>query len=211
MKTLVTVLLVLAVSICADAQNLNGNWKGTINGPNGDFDLTFTFKVVGDSLTGEITSQMGSIPIENGKIHGNEFSYDISFNGQTMSRNGIIDGDVVTIKGGMRPEPMVLHRVVEASKIDGTWKTKVQGPQGDMELFFTFKVEGDSLTGSDSSAMGTIPITNGKVHGTDFSFDIDMQGMKISHTCSYMASDSIDMKADIMDQVMDFKLSRVMP
>lgn len=209
MKTLATVLLLLLVNIAADAQNLDGTWKGTMSGPNGDFQLTFTFKVVGDSFSGDVSSQMGSIPLENGKIHGNEFSYDINFNGQVFSRTGVVDGDTVRITGSRRPEPMVLHRVKEESKIDGTWKTKVQGPQGDMELYFTFKVDGDTLTGSDSSAMGSIPLTNGIVHGSEFSFDIDMQGMKISHTCTYMVSDSIDMKANIMDQLMDFKLSRV--
>jgi hypothetical protein len=211
MKTFAVSVMILLGIMAANAQNLDGVWKGTMSGPNGDFELTFTFKVAGDSLTGDVVSQMGSIPLENGKIHGNKFSYDISFNGQTFSSTGVIDSDVVKITGSRRPEPMVLHRVIEAPKIDGMWKTKVQGPQGEMELFFTFKVNGDSLTGSDSSAMGSIPLTNGIVHGKDFSFDINMQEMKISHTCSYMESDSIDMKANIMDQVMDFKLSRVMP
>jgi hypothetical protein len=209
MKTLAAILLMLLVGIPADAQKLDGTWKGTMSGPNGDFELTFTFKVVGDSLSGDVTSQMGSIPLENGKIHGNEFSYDISFNGRVFSNTGVLDGDVVKIAGSRRPEPMVLHRVKEESKIDGTWKTRIQGPQGEMELYFTFKVDGDTLTGSDSSAMGSIPLTKGIVHGNDFSFDIDMQGMKISHSCTYMVSDSIDMKANIMDQLMDFKLSRV--
>lgn len=209
MKTLTAVFLLLLSSVAADAQKLDGIWKGTRSGPNGDFELTFTFRTSGDSLGGEVSSQMGSIPLENGKIHGNQFSYDISFNGQTFSSTGVIDGDVVKITGSRRPEPMVLHRVKEESKIDGTWKTKVQGPQGEMELYFTFKVDGETLTGSDSSAMGTIPLTNGIVHGNDFSFDIDMQGMKISHACTYMVSDSIDMKANIMDQLMDFTLSRV--
>lgn len=209
MRTLAAVLVILLVSIAADAQHLDGTWKGTMNGPNGDVELTFTFKVVGDSLSGDVSSQMGSIPLENGTIHGSEFSYDINFNGQVFSRKGVVDGDTVRITGSRRPEPMILHRVNEKSKIDGTWKTKVQGPQGEMELYFTFKVDRDTLTGSDSSAMGSIPLTKGVVHGNEFSFDIDMQGMKISHTCTYMVSDSIAMKANIMDQLMDFKLSRV--
>jgi hypothetical protein len=201
--------MLLTVMTTANAQKLDGTWKGTMSGPNGDFELTFTFKVMGDSLGGNVTSQMGSIPLENGKIHANEFSYDISFNGQTFSSTGAIDGDVVKIKGSRRPEPMVLHRVKEKSKINGKWLGKASGPEGEFELTFTFKVDGDTLTGKNSSAMGEIDLTNGIVNGNEFSFDVDLQGMKISHACTYMDSDSIHMKANIMDQVMDFKLSRI--
>ena len=104
---------------------------------------------------------------------------------------------------------MILHRVKEESKINGAWLTKVPGPQGDMELTFTFKVDGNTLTGSDSSAMGSIPLINGIVHGYEFSFDIEMQGMKISHACKYLDDDSIEMKANVMEQDMIIKLKRV--
>jgi len=33
--------------------------------------------------------------------------------------------------------------------------------------------------------------------------------MKISHACKYLDDDSIDMKANVVDQVMDIKLKRV--
>jgi len=209
MKTFAAVLLILLGSMAADAQKLDGTWKGTRSGPNGDFELTFMFKVMGDSLGGDVSSQMGTIPLENGKIHGNQFSYDISFNGQSFSNTGVLDGDVVKITGSRRPEPMILHRVKDESKINGAWLTKVQGPQGDMELTFTFKVDGNTLTGTDSSAMGSIALTNDVVYGNDFSFDIEMQGMKISHACKYLDDDSIDMKTNVSDQVMDIKLKRV--
>jgi hypothetical protein len=209
MKTFTAVLLLLLGSLAADAQKLDGTWKGTRSGPNGDFELTFTFKVIGDSIMGDVSSQMGTLPLENGKIHGNQFSYDINFNGHVRSSTGVLDSDVVKISGSRSPEPMVLHRVKEESKINGAWITKVQGPQGEMELTFTFKVDGNTLTGSDSSAMGSIALTNGVVHGNDFSFDIEMQEMKINHICKYLDDDSIDMKANVAGQEMDIKLKRV--
>jgi hypothetical protein len=209
MKTITTVLLLLLVSLAADAQKLDGVWKGTRSGPNGDFELTFTFKVKGDSLGGEIASQMGTIPLQNGKIHGNQLSYDINFNDQTMSSTGVIEGDIVKITGSRRPEPMILHRVTEDSKINGAWLAKVQGPQGDMELTFTFKVDGNKMVGTDSSAMGSIPLTNGVVQGNEFSFDIEMQDMKINHKCKYLDDDSIEMKANVMEQEMVIKMKRV--
>jgi hypothetical protein len=209
MKTSITVLLFLVLSITSNAQNLNGSWKGKMSGPNGDIELVFTFTVNADTLSGDVTSEMGSLPIENGKVNGNELSFDVNVNGQVISHTGVLDSDIVKLSFPWMEEPMVLSRVKEESKINGKWIGKVSGPQGDMELTFTFKVEGDTLIGTDSSSIGVIELTNGIVNGNDFSFDIDLQGMKISHKCKYLADDTIDVIANVMEQEMDMKLTRV--
>jgi hypothetical protein len=209
MKTSITVLLFLVLSITSNAQKLNGSWKGKMSGPNGDIELVFTFTVNADTLSGDVTSEMGSLPIENGKVNGNELSFDVNVNGQVISHTGVLDSDIVKLSFPWMEEPMVLSRVKEESKINGKWIGKVSGPQGDMELTFTFKVEGDTLIGTDSSSIGVIELTNGIVNGNDFSFDIDLQGMKISHKCKYLADDTIDVIANVMEQEMDMKLTRV--
>ena len=71
--------------------------------------------------------------------------------------------------------------VCNAAEIDGKWKTTIKGQDGDMELVFVFKVDGATLTGSIVSPMGELPITNGKVDGKEFSFDLDMMGNTIKH------------------------------
>ena len=35
-----------------------------------------------------------------------------------------------------------------AADLDGRWIGEMQGPEGSMEMVFTFKVDGDTLTGS---------------------------------------------------------------
>jgi len=80
-----------------------------------------------------------------------------------------------------------------AQGINGKWKGEMQGPNGSMELTFAFKAMGDSLTGTVTSPMGEIPITNGKVDSTKFTFDVNVNDMTISHECTVM-SDSISMK-----------------
>jgi len=179
--------------------------------PNGDFELLYTFKVDADSLSGNVTSERGTLPLENGKINGNEFSFDINFNGRVISNAGVLYGDTIKLSSPRREQPMVLSRVIEEPKIDGKWIGTVSGPQGDLELTFTFKVEGDTLTGKNSSAMGEIDLTNGVVNGDDFSFDVDLQGMKIIHKCKYLDDDSIEVKALVMDQEMIMKLTRAAP
>lgn len=208
MKTSITFLLLLVLSITSNAQKLDGTWKGKMTTPNGEFELTYTFKVDADSLTGNITSERGTRPIENGKVNGNNFSFDINFNGQVNTNTGVLDGDIIKLSSPRRQEPMVLTRVKEESKIDGKWIGTGSGPQGDFELTFTFIVDGDKLTGKNSSSMGDFDFTNGMVNGNDFSFDVEMGEMKISHKCKYLENDSIDMIADIMGQDMVMKLTR---
>jgi hypothetical protein len=209
MKTYLTFLLFLLLCITSNAQKLDGSWKGKITTPNGDFELVYTFKVNADSLTGNITSERGTRPIENGKVNGSNFSFDINFNGRTITNTGVLEGDTIKLSSPRRQEPMVLTRVKEESKIDGKWLGKVSGPEGDLDLTFTFKVDGDTLTGKNSSSMGEIDLTNGIVNGNDFSFDVDVQGMIISHKCKYLDDDSIDVKALMMDQEIVMKLTRV--
>lgn len=86
-----------------------------------------------------------------------------------------------------------------ASEIDGKWKGEINTPGGAMELVFTFEVvDGNSLIGSVESQMGVLPISNGKVDGDSFSFDVDVQGMIIHHECK-VVDDSISMKVPGME------------
>ena len=53
-----------AFAITASAADISGNWKATAEGPNGAMERTFVFKVDGNKVTGESTSQMmGKSPI----------------------------------------------------------------------------------------------------------------------------------------------------
>jgi hypothetical protein len=208
MKTIITVLLLLVVSIVSNAQTLDGSWKGKFSGPNGDMDLVFTFKVNADTLNGDVTSEMGSIPIENGKINGNDFTFDVNVNGQVINHTGVLDGDTVKLSMPFGDQVMELSRVKEESKINGKWIGNISSPQGEMELTFTFKVDGDKLTGSDTSPMGETELSNGVVNGNDFSFDVDTGGMVIQHKCKYLDDDTIDVIANVMDQEINMKLTR---
>lgn len=63
-----------------------------------------------------------------------------------------------------------------AADVTGTWKAQVPGREGTTrETTFTFKVEGENLTGAVSSAMGETPISDGKISGDDLSFTVVMK------------------------------------
>jgi len=113
MKTSIIFLLFFVFSIAGNAQKLDGNWKGKMTTPNGEFEMMYTFKVHADSLIGNITTPRGTRPFENGKVNGNKFSFDVNFNGHLITNTGVLDGDTIKLSSPRRPEPMLLTRVKE--------------------------------------------------------------------------------------------------
>ncbi|HEX2488257.1 MAG TPA: hypothetical protein VHR27_02580 [Blastocatellia bacterium] len=66
-----------------------------------------------------------------------------------------------------------------AADVNGKWTAQVPGRDGQTrELTFTFKAEGERLTGSMSGQQGDSEITDGKISGDQISFTvkINMQG-----------------------------------
>jgi len=78
-------VLMVTLTICAMAADVSGNWKATAEGPNGSLERTFVFKVDGNKLTGETTSQLlGKSIINDGKVEGDNLSFTITAKFQDM-------------------------------------------------------------------------------------------------------------------------------
>jgi len=91
-------LAILALSAAACAADISGAWKGTAQTPAGTTERTFNFKVDGNKLTGDTSSDMfGKSTIEDGKIDGDTvtFTITIDFQGNEGKINytGKIKGD----------------------------------------------------------------------------------------------------------------------
>lgn len=92
--------------------------------------------------------------------------------------------------------------------LTGKWAGVIKiGDGNEFPLTYVFKVDGDKLTGSVISAQGEIPISEGKVNGTDFSFKLDVNGMTIASTGKYYG-DSTVVESDFNGQKMHTKLTR---
>jgi hypothetical protein len=77
MKRFIVTMIVFAIA--AFAADISGNWKGTAEGPQGNLERSFVFKVDGSKLTGETTSQMlGKSTITDGKVDGDNLSFSIT-------------------------------------------------------------------------------------------------------------------------------------
>jgi hypothetical protein len=101
MKKLGTALLLFALgSVGALAADFNGKWTGDVPGRNGNTQtLTFSFHVDGAALTGKVTTPRSDVDISNGKVDGDNISFDqvLNFNGNSfsISYKGVADGDTI--------------------------------------------------------------------------------------------------------------------
>jgi hypothetical protein len=81
------------------AADLNGRWEAKIAGPDGDFDLVFTFTVDGERLGGTVDGPGGTLQISNGTIKGDAIAFDVKLEGDaTITHEGTVKGDEIAMK-----------------------------------------------------------------------------------------------------------------
>src|SRR5260370_7119843 len=121
--------LMVAPAVIAMAADVTGNWKATAEGPNGSLERTFVFKVDGNKLTGETTSQMmGKSTIMDGKVDGDNLSFTITVKFQdnevklTYKGKVSASGNEITLPSeGIGPTPLEWH-----AKRSSQYMTEIQ-------------------------------------------------------------------------------------
>ena len=94
-----TLLAGLMVS-SAFAADVTGKWTAEMRGRQGNTqEVTFNFKADGDKLTGSMTTPRGEIDIQDGKIDGDNISFNQTFerggNSMTFVYKGQVKGDTI--------------------------------------------------------------------------------------------------------------------
>lgn len=75
---------------------------------------------------------------------------------------------------------LVLAVPAFAGDVDGTWAGSLSTPNGDVNVAFQFKSDGNTLTGTTTGPDGSqLPIKDGKIDGDKISFvvSLDFGGM----------------------------------
>ena len=91
------------------------------------------------------------------------------------------------------------------NKLDGNWKGTRETPNGTFEVDYTFKVEGNALTGTWKTQFGEAKLENGKVDGKKFSYSISINDMKLDYTGEVVN----DNELSITSERGEMKLTRV--
>jgi hypothetical protein len=89
-KILTTAALLCCVMVCfAIVADLTGKWTGSLKTPDGnEIALTYNFKVDSGKVKGTAESPQGTVDISDGKITGNDFTFNLSVNGTDIKHTG---------------------------------------------------------------------------------------------------------------------------
>ena len=207
MKKLSILLSVFAfaamMAVSAFAQSpAAGEWDAAMNTPGGVRNFKLTFKVEGEKLTGQVGRDTGTLPL-TGTVKGSDvqFSYTVKYNDNdlVLTMTGKVDGDSIkgTVSfGGMAedewsakragaaaaPAP-VASSTTNAVNVTGSWDVEVQTEQGSGTPAFTFKQDGEKLTGSYKGALGESTLM-GTVKGDKIEFSFKVSG-QVEGTVTY--------------------------
>ena len=105
-------LLTLALLTApAFAANVDGDWTGPIDSPNGPVQMNYSFKADGTKLTGTTTGPDGNkLVIKDGKIDGAKISFavDVDFGGtaMTLKYTGVVAADSVALTLDFQGQPV---------------------------------------------------------------------------------------------------------
>lgn len=107
MKTKLILALTVAMALFANlalAADVTGKWTAETKGRDGQTRTqTFNLKADGSKLTGTVSmGQMGEREISNGKVDGDNISFDVNVemngNAMTMKYTGTLSGDELKMK-----------------------------------------------------------------------------------------------------------------
>ena len=99
------------VSSRAFADGVDGDWTGSLDSPNGPVAIGFSFKAVGDTLTGSTTGPDGAkLAIKDGKINGDKiaFAVDVDMGGSPTSfkYTGMVTADAIALTTDFMGQPI---------------------------------------------------------------------------------------------------------
>lgn len=97
-KAITSSVLIFGFVLVCLAADITGNWTGKISTNNGDIPIYYTFKADGDKLTGMLKVDNNEVPLNEGKIAGNDISFKITLGDRVIPHEGKVAGDSVKLK-----------------------------------------------------------------------------------------------------------------
>ncbi len=196
-------LIACAVIAAAQSAGVVGSWEMTTVSPQGERKSMLVIRQEGDKLVAVAKSQAGERKYDSVMVKGDDITMvlTIQFQGQDMKITytgkiskdsmkgeadfgGLAQGDWSAVphkEGAMMSSPSAQS----AANISGAWSFAVETSQGSGNPTFTFKQEGEMLTGTYKGTFGEAPL-KGTVKGSDISFTIKVnvqgQDMEVVYT-----------------------------
>ncbi|HSB08523.1 MAG TPA: hypothetical protein VLM38_03350 [Blastocatellia bacterium] len=196
-----------------------GTWDVTIESPQGQNKAMLVIKKDGDKLSGAMKGARGERPLESVTLAGSDITLVMKVNMQgnemVFTYKGKVEKDSMKGDadfGGMATGTWsaVPHKEDAAAaapaaapqaggvNISGDWSFTVETGQGSGTPSFSFKQDGEKLTGTYKGQFGEAPVT-GTVKGSDikFSIKINAQGQELTLTYTGKIESKDSMKGTV--------------
>ncbi len=111
-----TALLLCFGAAFAYFADMNGKWSAMLKGPDGnEFPISYTFKTDGATLTGSLTSAIGTSTISDGVVKGDSLWFTANVGTMKIKNKGryFADGDSISLRVGARSTHTTLKRAVD--------------------------------------------------------------------------------------------------
>lgn len=196
-----------------------GSWDVTIDSPQGQRTVVMVIKKDGEKFTGAMKSPQGERPLDSVAVKGDEITFvmtrQVQGQDMVMTYKGKIAKDSMKGDadfGGLAtgtwsavphkedagassgPAATPAASSSSANNISGAWDFAVETGGGSGAPSFTFKQEGETLTGTYKGQFGEGPLT-GTVKGDDVKFSLSLsaggQSMTVVYTGKITGKDSM--------------------
>src|SRR5262245_20554234 len=167
--------------------DLNGVWKGKAEFPGGQImELTYTLKVEGGKLTGNVETERGKIEMSDTKLTDDGFTFNTKRGDVNVAHEAKWNDGKITIKvhtsNGDREYTLTRAAESKATNIAGAWQTTIRLDDGtELPLKYNYKIDGGKLTGTVEGPAGPIDIKEGKVDGNKISYKLTIMDNDVSY------------------------------
>ncbi len=176
------------------ASGISGSWNSISVTPNGELALGLDLIQDGEKVTGSLSSERGSVPLQAATFKDNKLQFDVDLGGTVYRVEGTLkenrfDGKwypvaggeggtwnatrktAVPVPAGAPPQPVTAPAVIE-----GTWQSTAVTPDGDLPFQVVFKQADGVLSGQIIESDGTLTLKKVTFADSKLSFEVDYMG-----------------------------------
>jgi hypothetical protein len=167
-------------------EDILGKWVAKAQTPNGPLEMEFELKMEGNQLMGSAAAFQGSFPLNGLKFEDPNLSLEMNLGGMNFRLTGLLKEGRFSgkweqvgteVQGTWTAErKAAAAATATAGGITGAWSSVAVTSQGELLLALDLKQDGEKITGTVSSELGSLPIQNATFKGDTLQFDIDLNG-----------------------------------
>jgi hypothetical protein len=177
----------------AGVEAILGKWVAKAETPTGPVELELELRQEGAQVVGTAAMLQNAVPLTNLKFEDPELSLEmalgaLSFKLRGTLKDGKFTGTYEQIGGDLKGPWSAERRAASATQaaapspaqssgaVTGSWSSVSVTPQGELALDLALEQTGEKVTGTVSSALGSLPILNGSFRDSRLRYDVEFGG-----------------------------------